>query len=1319
MKQKHTLGLRSLLAAAALLAGAPAQAYNFGGWSGSGNINYDYGYTEAGNNNYFGIDYDINQSFTPSQRAAIRAGVYSQLTAWINYGNNDQSLGPVNEYADSSRMYAGYAYWGDGDHGRSYSGTFNYNYYNPVLAADTGFSIHTHLWGFDSLITGGNGPWAHGYAVLTDRGVQVGYVQNNGWNWIASDNTVSLDSGLGGAYASYGALNVLPTARNNANTAWLGGSVVSVTGIHAVNGQGLYAKDGGWLDIRGNLVVDSGAGLFIRHGEITSNIYYGRNLDLNEFSSGILSVRNTFAQDMYVQGSQTIGLRDGAVNAANVYIQGSGYSAGAGYFGAIRSITGTNTQNGLIGIGWVGGAGNYGTISAEVGSTFVINGGVNGVVGLGGSNLYYNVGGQVVQNGHIGGFIADVTKVSGGDLRLASSNSFTGDLFVQDGTVTAAHSQALASGGATYVDSGASLVLDGTAANLGISENVYLAGNGFTGTPAALYNLAGANGLTGAVTLRSNSSIATAAGSSLTVTGNLETEFGNLYGLDITTSGSGASASSLTVTGHTGNIFHINKYGAGTATIGTADADLLSVNVEAGKLVLSDSSSSAGSPFGVFDKYGAGILELGGVHRFSGYNANAGATTVAGTLRSNVVAIDAATVNVISGGVLNGNVSLSDTAAATVVAGGVLNGDVTLVDHATVTVSGTSVGTPAVVTHGVINGNITASNDAVITLGSYGVINGDVTIYDNARFIIEANSIHNGDFNASVDSHITIDGHLTDTGAFSSNFLVSGNTRLDGHGIIDGNVLQTGGVVAPGNSPGILTVGSYTNNGGVLDLEIANNTGAAGVGYDQLRSDGVITVSNTLPANYSTIRFTDYALGAAPAYEGARRDVFQVIATSTGASRNTFDKFDLAEYTTGANDRMLFDHSTGRVYGTGLTLGTGTFRDYGVTINQKEIGRALWMESIAYDKHTSFTDENFASTALDPVAAAAQRGYKAWILTSHDAVLGEQATDLGLGAVSVLIAPDATLALDALSPEAYVGLADQGARIARGFARLPFSARSVATVAGWDFDVGYLNDELRSDSSSAYTSYKAASNQYNVSASRALGERVRFTVGVGYDDGRISAEGFRADVNTIGLGAGLVFTPYSKNWSLSVGAGITTADWKAERGASLAKADGEQALSFAGRFALAPLTKGDFSFTPYLGVAYARSRIDGFAETDVPGSIQLAVDGFSHQSLQSELGTSIDYRIKPTTFLSAVFAWEHEFRGNGATTITSQFVEAGVTDTKFNVRANGFGSDLFRAGLSFRHDLTPQSSIRLGYDAILGSAVSSGRQIHADYSVRF
>jgi autotransporter-associated beta strand protein len=1295
-----------LLAAAALAAAAPAaQAYNLADWSTSTEEgSHSWGYTFWGSMN---SDYTLN--FTQTR---ARAGVFQIDPAWSSWGGNDwqsyfgiipTGLHPSYQAQSYVANGAGAVDWIAYD-----SQNGSHTFLGSSILMPTSTTSLSFNYRFDQ--TDGSGTF-NGSFGFSERAVQVAYTRA-GWNGdtaigaFAYDNTQTITAGAGYYGEGYTALNVLPTARNNGATAYLGGSVVLNSGLTVASGEGLFAKDGGWLDVRGDLAVYGG--LMIRDGEITANRFFGTGNLGSQFESGILSVRGTFAQDMYAQGGQTIGFRDGAVNASNVYIQGNGYSNGSGAFGSLRSIAGSNVQNGFVGVDWAGGeGGNYAVISADSGSNFIINGAVNGVNGLNGASVYYNVASsaQIIQNGHIGGFITDVTKENDGDLRLTTSNTFTGNVYINGGTVTVANSQALSASGYTYVSgsnpNGAALVLDGSAGNLAISEYVIINGAGTEGTTAALYNFAGNNNLTGTIRLDSDSKIGTAAGTALTLTGNLEAT--DNYALTINTATAGSSTSTFNVTGHTGAIWSITKDGNGTATIGTADAALLQANVNAGLLILSSSSSSSGSRFGYFNKNGAGTLQLGGSHYFGRFYANEGTTSVVGLLNAPVVASNAAAVNVAAGATLTGNIILWDSSA--------------------VTVSGTSVGSPAVVTHGVINGNISANNDSTITLGSYGIINGDVTIRDNARFIIQANSIHNGDFNSADNSHITIDGHLTDVGGFTSNFLVSGSARLDGHGIIDGNVRQTGGVVAPGNSPGILTVGSYTNNGGLLDLEIANNTGAAGVGYDQLRVVGAINVSNTLPANYSTIQFTDYALGSAPAYVGARGDVFQVIADNTGAARNTYDKFDLASYTsTVPADRILFDHSTGRAYGTGLTLGTGTFKDYGVTGNQKEIGRALWMESIAYDKHTSFTDENFASTALDPVAAAAQRGYKAWILTTHDAVLGEQATDLGLGAVSVLTAADATLALDALSPEAYVGIADQGARIARGFARVGFAPRNAGTAtvaAGWDFDVGYLNDELRSDSSSAYTSYKASSNQYDVSASRAFGDRLRVTLGVGYDDGRVTAQGFRADVNTIGFGAGLTFTPDSKKWHFDLGAGLTTADWKSERGASLAKNDNQQSVSFAGRFTLAPLAKGDFSVTPYVGVSYARSRVDGFAEADVPGSIQLAVDGFSHQSLQSELGTSIDYRIKPTTFLSAVLGWDHEFRGNGATTVTAQFVETGVTDTNFKVHANGFGSDLFRAGLSFRHDLTPMSSIRLGYDAILGSAVSSGRQIHADYSVRF
>ena len=546
----------------------------------------------------------------------------------------------------------------------------------------------------------------------------------------------------------------------------------------------------------------------------------------------------------------------------------------------------------------------------------------------------------------------------------------------------------------------------------------------------------------------------------------------------------------------------------------------------------------------------------------------------------------------------------------------------------------------------------------------------------------------------------------------NANVTVASGATLKGSGRFNGNVINYG-TIAPGNSPGILVIsGDYTATAGSLDLELANRSGFAGTSHDQLRVGGDIFLANTLPADYSTFNPIDFG-----GFTTVRGDVFQVIAGLTGAARNTFDKFDLAVYASTANTRVLFDHSSGKAYGTGLTAGTGTFRDYGATANQQEIGRALWMESIAYDK-TAITDENFAATALDPVAAAAQTGYKAFILTNHT-VAGEQATDLGLAAVSVLSAADATAALDALSPEAYAGVADLGIRVARGLVRQSFVPRRIAAPNEWDFDVGFVNDQLTSDGTSGYNSYQTRSNQLNVSASRALSEQLSLTIILGQDDGRVSAQNFDADVKTTGLGVSLAFTPESKVGRFDLGVAVTNANWDANRGDATASDDNQHGLSTGFRFTLAPSIKKGVSFSPYIGFAYSRSRVNGFAESDAVGSVELAVDSFSRQSLQGELGINASYQLSSDSALSGVIGWEHEFRNSGETSMTAQFAETGVTDTRFTVNSGGFGSDLFRVGLNLRRDLTESSALTIGLTLVTGSAVSSGREIRANYSVRF
>ena len=98
---------------------------------------------------------------------------------------------------------------------------------------------------------------------------------------------------------------------------------------------------------------------------------------------------------------------------------------------------------------------------------------------------------------------------------------------------------------------------------------------------------------------------------------------------------------------------------------------------------------------------------------------------------------------------------------------------------------------------------------------------------------------------------------------------------------------------------------------------------------------------------------------------------------------------------------------------------------------------------------------------------------------------------------------------------------------------------------------------------------------------------------------------------------------------------------------------------------------------------------------------------------------NIAYQLDADKVLTGVVSWEHEFRSAGQTTLNSQFIETGVTDTRFTVNSNGFGADLFRVGLNLRYDISALSCASFSANALMGSGVKIGRELRANYAVRF
>ena len=1190
-------------------------------------------------------------------------------------------------------------------------------------------------------------------------------------------------------------LNVLPFATAGAPTADLAGSVVKLGDIALgfFDPESLYAEDGGWLDIRGDLTLGAGGTIYIRDGEITSNIYTQTyapgTLDEAGFldiEAGILSVRNYFAQDMVATDGQTLGFRDGAVNNTRMILTGFGYAYGfdgeggpgpdsTEGIGALRSITGNNIQNGNISIVAEEGPLEGAIIGVDTGATLTINGTINGLNDVdsdGGAIVGFNAVGNATVNGRILAGISDVYKVGAGELLVTASNLFTGDVNIQGGSVRITNSGALSgTSGQTYVESGASLVLD-QASGLSLVDDIHIDGTGLVGVGGALHNKTGTNVTTGNLWIDSVEdgvdAAATAkvdASSSLTVAGLRTNGSYDTFTIDV--GGAGLTSGSFTVSGTTGSLDVIVKNGTGLATFTTLTNDVDDITVNAGKVVVLGSESTALAPFETgFDKYGVGVLEVRGSHFYQGWDIRDGTANLFGnvTLDGNLAdgdfdlgesaAVTSATLNIESGATLThisddgegdpaANSSGFDirlNSALNVKRGGVVQlnaAEIDLDDNGTVSVAGTLSSTDA----------IYANDNSTVTVLAGGVVNSDIDADGTADVVIDAADVVNayargqvrGNATISDSATLTVNGLLGRNDSLAITVTVSDSGIVRGSGEIRGNLIQSNATISPGNSPGILLVtGNYTNVGGLLDLELAD-TGVAGTAYDQLRVTGTITVSNALPGDYSTIRFIDFA-----GFEAEHGDVFQVIADGSGNARNTFDKFDLSATVTGANDRVLFYHATGRAYGTGL-VNNQNFSNYAKNRNQREIGRALWMEAIDYDKSglTGELSAEFIATAYDPVAAAAKTGLKAWILTRHvnvpvppatlpsGDVVGENSTDLGDAAVQMLTASSGATGLDSLSPEAYSGFGEIAVRLNRNIAQLGSTGRRTGDDGKWGFNFGYSGEQMTSDSTSDYTSYKTTSDTAYLTGDFALGSNVHLNLSVALDDGRVQARDFNGDTNTSAFGIGLSITPESKSVRFDIGASFSNTNFDAVRQGSYMSQDNQDANAVAARLTFLPkqaslntvLKAGEpaapkVTLTPYVGVSFASTSVDAFSEADVAGA-QLNVEGFNRRSLVGEFGLNAEYALSEKTTLTGVFAYEHEFRDSGQTEMTAEFANDGVDDTDFTIHTDGLGANIFRLGVGVRQQLGEKASLGLSYDALFGGGLSSGQHIKADVSFRF
>jgi fibronectin-binding autotransporter adhesin len=293
---------------------------------------------------------------------------------------------------------------------------------------------------------------------------------------------------------------------------------------------------------------------------------------------------------------------------------------------------------------------------------------------------------------------------------------------------------------------------------------------------------------------------------------------------------------------------------SGGQIAGSADVNLTNFGAAALAFV------SAGSATGNID-LGYGVFPLSG-------NIPAGISidVQGGALRSATDFTNAGTVNLISDGVGTGSVQAldGDTGAETLtnLAGGSINfptggpsgghvaGD--LVNQGTVSVTHPSA------TFGRVNDEDRApklTNAATGTLsvaagGQLSAPAGQAQPFENAGSVSVTGNLVTGGYTQTAGTTSLIGGPPAQIQSTGSALALQGGT-LRGDGTVGPDVNNSGGTVAPGASPGTLTVASdYTQAaGGTLAVEI--NGAAAGTGFDQLVVGDTVSLAGTLTVNTS------------------------------------------------------------------------------------------------------------------------------------------------------------------------------------------------------------------------------------------------------------------------------------------------------------------------------------------------------------------------------------------------------------------------------------------------------------------------------------
>ncbi len=700
-------------------------------------------------------------------------------------------------------------------------------------------------------------------------------------NSVLFDNTPGVSQTI--AVAGTGAgTGVTPSAITFNNTSInytinsSGGGILGSTGI-VMNGTGTVTLNdaSGFNNYSGGVTINAGTidinsatslgtgGATLTGGnlEVSGTFASGRTFSVSGNTGNNISVD---VSQVYTLNSSSV-IKDGLAGAGTLRVSGAGtlvlngnnsYTGGTSISGTVRA--GSASALGTGGVTFLSGGTldlngtatvNVSSISSAAGlGTITNNGAADSVLSLGG-NVSTSYGG-LISNGSTNkvGLLVNLTG-AGTTLTLNGTNSFTGGVTLQSGTLAVATGGNLGGSGNQITFTGGTLAL---ATGFTTTSKVFSVNTtGVIDVTSASASINGAISGSGSLTIQGSAGTLTLGGSNTNLSGNTTMNGATVKAGSATPLGTGLvtlqTGATLDLNGQTTvNVSNLAS-AVGVGTVSNSGGSLSTLNVNGGassNFGGSIADGSAATALTVSFSSNSTVLQLSGSNTYSGgTTVNSGSLYVTGSLLSTgALTLNNAAAAVFSNAQQLGAVN-NDSSAGT---------GLTFLGSATLASLGGS---------GVTQFN--ASSNIVTSLSGSGTL--------NLASGTAAVTVNGGSFGGSITGNgaVTVGGTLSLTGTNNS---YVGNTTINSSGqlILSGgsitaSTIQVNGGTLSGNgtvqaisfntagsaldmratsAPATLNTGNVTFNGSEqLYFRIGSTGGNAA--YDQLASSGTINFAGT------------------------------------------------------------------------------------------------------------------------------------------------------------------------------------------------------------------------------------------------------------------------------------------------------------------------------------------------------------------------------------------------------------------------------------------------------------------------------------------